>query len=190
MYNQTKKRRDFMLKTDNALALAIDFQERMMPVINDQEELTRRSAIFLRGCRILGVPVLVTQQYTRGLGETIPEVKEALGDFEPIEKITFSCYGNKEFRDKLEKTDKKDILVTGVEAHICVQQTVLDLLESGHTVYIIADCIGSRFENDRQISMRRMEQAGAILTTMESVLFEMMVSADHPGRKEISNLVK
>jgi len=179
-----------MLTTENTLTLAIDYQTRMMPSINDREELTRKTATLLEGCRILGVPIITTQQYTKGLGETIPEIKTALGEFEPIEKITFSCYRNQEFRTKLAETGKKNILVTGVEAHICVQQTVLDLLENGYTVYVIADCIGSRFETDRRYADKRMEQAGAIFTTTESVLFEMMISADHPRRKEITNLVK
>jgi len=179
-----------MLTTENTLTLVIDYQARMIPSIQDREELARKSAILIAGCRVLGVPIITTQQYTKGLGETIPEIKEALGEFEPVEKITFSCCGNKEFTELLAKTGKKNILVTGVEAHICVQQTVLDLLESGYSVYVIADCIGSRFGIDRQYAERRMEQAGAVFSTAESVLFEMMVGADHPRRKEISNLVK
>jgi len=179
-----------MLTAENSLALAIDFQARMMPAIYKHEELARRSAIFIEGCRILGVPIITTQQYTQGLGETIAEIKEALKEFEPIEKITFSCCNTDEFKEKLIKSGKKNILVTGVEAHICVQQTVLDLLDSGYSVFVIADCIGSRFEINRHYADRRMEQAGAVLTTLESVLFEIMVSADHPKRKEISNLVK
>jgi len=162
----------------------------MIPSIQDREELTRKSAVLITGCRILGVPIIPTQQYTKGLGETIPEIRDALGEFEPVEKFTFSCCGNKDFTELLAKTEIKNILVTGVEAHICVQQTVLDLLERGYSVFVIADCIGSRFSVDRQYSERRMEQAGAVFSTVESVLFEMMVSADHPRRKEISNLVK
>ncbi|MCL2201633.1 MAG: hydrolase [Oscillospiraceae bacterium] len=179
-----------MLTTENTLTLAIDFQERMMPSINDSEELTRKAAVFIEGCRTLGLPVLTTQQYTKGLGETIPEIKKALGDFEPIEKITFSCFGCEEFEDKLKKAARTNIFITGVETHICVQQTVLHLLERSYGVYILADCVGSRSEHDKHISLRRMEQAGAIVTTAESALFEMMVRADHPHRKAISNLVK
>jgi len=136
------------------------------------------------------VPLIVTQQYTKGLGETIPELSDAAGGAEPVEKITFSCCKNDDFRNKLAGINKKNIIVTGVEAHICVQQTVLDLLQGGYNVYILTDCIGSRRETDRLYAERRMEKAGAVLTTSESALFEMMVSADHPKRREISNLVK
>lgn len=179
-----------MFTTNNTLLLVIDFQERMMPSIRNHEELARKAAIFIKGCHMLGVPTLVTQQYTRGLGETIAELKVALNDFEPIEKISFSCFGCEEFVEKLNKSDRKNILVTGVEAHICVQQTVADLLTNNYNVYVIADCIGSRSEVDFNYSVLRMQSEGAIFTTAESALFEMMVHADHPKRKNISNLVK
>ena len=179
-----------MLTTENTLTLVIDFQDRMIPSISNNEEIVRKTAIFIEGCRILGVHIITTQQYTKGLGETIPQLKTALGDFKHVEKITFSCYGCEEFEAMLDEADKRCIFITGVESHICVQQTVLDLLEDDYAVYVLADCIGSRFENDFQYAIRRMEQAGAIITTAESALFEMMVRADHPKRKEVSNLVK
>ncbi|MCL2226887.1 MAG: isochorismatase family protein [Oscillospiraceae bacterium] len=179
-----------MLTTENTLALVIDFQDRMMPSISNHGELTRKSAMFIKGCRILGVPILTTQQYTKGLGETVSEIKDALVNFEPIEKLTFSCFGCDEFEAKLKNADKKNIFITGVEAHICVQQTVLHLLERSYCVYILADCIGARSDADKHYAERRMEKAGAIITTAESALFEMMIRADHPHRKDISSLVK
>jgi len=179
-----------MLKTDNTLTLVIDYQEKMMPSISDKEELLSKSAIFIEGCRILGVPILTTEQYTKGLGETVQEIKTALGNYQPIEKLTFSCFGCAEFKNSFEKANKKIVFITGVEAHICVLQTVLDLLKNSYTVYVIADCIGSRSGKDLSYAIRRMEQAGAIITTAESALFEMMVSASHPKRKDISSLVK
>jgi len=179
-----------MLSTENTLLLLIDFQVRLMPAISNHEELAEKTETMIRGCRLLDVPILTTQQYTKGLGDTLPALKDALGEFKEIEKITFSCCGNPEFNAKLKETGRKNIIVTGVEAHICVQQTVLDLLDNGYSVYVIADCIGSRYAKDLACAETRMQQAGAILTTMESVLFEFLVSADHPKRKEISNLVK
>ena len=179
-----------MLTTENTLTLVIDFQERMMPSIGDNEQLEKKAAIFLQGSAILGLPILCTQQYTKGLGETTDVIKDAIGNFSHIEKITFSCFGCDEFESKLAAADKKNIFITGVEAHICVQQTVLHLLERDYNVYVLADCVGSRYEQDKKIALRRMEKAGAIVTTAESALFEMMVAADHPKRKDISNLVK
>ena len=179
-----------MLTLENTLLLAIDFQERLMPVISNHEELTNKSKTLISGCRILDVPILTTQQYTKGLGETIAPLREALGEFEPIEKISFSCCGCLDFVAKLKETGKKDILISGIEAHVCVQQTVLDLLDSGYYVYVAADCISSRCDINRQYAEMRMRDAGAIITTMESALFELLKSADHPKRKEITNLVK
>ena len=179
-----------MLTTENSLTLVIDFQERMMPSIHDHKELLRKASVFVEGSGILGVPILTTQQYTRGLGETVPQLSSAIGDFEPIEKLSFSCFGCDEFEAKLKESGRTNIFITGVESHICVQQTVLHLLERNYAVYVLADCVGSRFENDKHYALRRMEKAGAVITTAESALFEMMVRADHPGRKEISNLVK
>jgi len=179
-----------MLQSNNALAVVIDFQEKMMPVIRNQDEIIKKSAIFIEGCRLLGVPILTTQQYTKGLGETVPEIKQALLDFEPIEKISFSCCGSEEFSTQLEEHDRDTVFILGVEAHICVQQTVLDLLEEDYDVRILADCIGSRYETDFHYAIKLMENVGAEITTAESALFAMMQRADHPRRKEISNLVK
>jgi len=179
-----------MLTTENTLTLVIDFQERMMPSIHEHKELLRKASIFIDGCRVLGVPTLTTQQYTKGLGETVAELKNVIDSFDPIEKLSFSCFGCDEFEEKLIKTRKTNIFITGVEAHICVQQTVLHLLEHNYTVYVLADCVGSRFDNDKHYALKRMENAGAVITTAESALFEMMIRADHPCRKEISNLVK
>ena len=179
-----------MFKIEDSLVLVIDFQARLTPFIYKYEELEKKAEIFIKGCRILDVPVLVMQQYTKGLGDTSPVLKDAFGEFEHIEKITFSSYGNAEFIQKLEASGKKNIVVTGIEAHVCVQQTVLDLLANGYNVYVLADCIGSRSETDKAYAEKRMRQAGAVLTTMESVLFELLIRADHPKRKDISNLVK
>lgn len=179
-----------MLQTESALLLLIDFQERLVPSIHNHEDLEKKTAAFIRGCRILDVPVLTMQQYTKGLGDTTDALKGALGKFKYIEKITFSCCGNAEFIDKLNASGKKNIIIAGVEAHICVQQTVLDLLSNGFNVYVVADCIGSRYERDYDFAIDRMRQEGAFVTTMESVLFEFLVRADHPNRNEISNLVK
>ena len=179
-----------MLTTENTLLLVIDCQEKMMPAMRGYEELEKKTGILVRGCRVLGVPILATQQYTKGLGDTLPSIKDAIGEFEPIEKMTFSCCGSDEFVNKLKETGMKNVLVTGVEAHICVQLTVMDLLENGYVAYVMADCIGSRSERDFAYAVERMRQAGAVITTTESVLFEFLKRADHPKRKEITSLVK
>ena len=179
-----------MFKIDDSLLIVVDCQERMMPAIHSNEKLLKRIELLIQGIRILEIPILTAQQYTKGLGDTSKILKNALGEFKHIEKIAFSCCGEPEFVKKLKSTNRENIIVCGVEAHVCVQQTVLDLIADGYNVYVIADCIGSRFENDRLYAEARMQSAGAVLTTAESVLFELLISADHPKRKEISQLVK
>ncbi|MCL2703317.1 MAG: hydrolase [Defluviitaleaceae bacterium] len=177
-----------MINQNDTLFLFIDLQERMMPAIHCQEEVIRKSCILARGARILDMPVLVTRQYPKGLGDTVPALAEALGEHDNTDKTAFSCLGDDNgFKDKL---TQKNIVIAGVETHICVQQTALELIENGYNVFLAADCCGSRTEVDRGFALCRMEQAGVTVSTMESLLFEIMRSADHPARKAIQALVK
>jgi len=178
-----------MLTPENTVLAVIDIQTRLTPTIYNQEALVPKTAACIAGCKLLGIPIVVLQQYTKGLGETVPALQDALGDFEPIDKITFSAYQNEEFVSKLTQSGKKNVIITGIEAHICVQLTVLELLQAGYSVYVAADCIGSRNNTDRLYAENRMAQAGAIITTLESILFELLVRADHPMRKEITKLI-
>ena len=179
-----------MLKVENTCLLVIDLQERLMPAISGKEDLLKNCAALIKGMKMLDVPILVTQQYTKGLGPTVPQIADALGDFEPIEKVTFSCLAEKTFRSKLHEVDKDYVVVIGAEAHICVMQTVLDLLDKEHhNVYLAVDCVGSRREMDKKFAIRRIEAYGAVVTTLECVLFELLHTAEHPRRKEIQALV-
>jgi Amidases related to nicotinamidase len=195
MENQVLK-----IKKEDAVLIGIDFQERLMPAMKNKEELELAAVKLIKGCRILGVPVIMTQQYTKGLGATIPSIASALTDplsedipaaeFVPIEKTSFSAMGEPSFVERLEKLGKKSVIIAGIEAHVCVQQTVIDLLEKGYHVFIANDCIASRSNNDKKYSQRRMGDTGAIGTTCESILFELLRGAKEPGFKQISALVK
>lgn len=179
------------MKKEDSVLLVIDFQEKLMPIMKDHETLGLTVAKLITGCRILGIPAIVTQQYSKGLGETVEVVRNAfLTGFEPVEKVTFSCCGEPAFTSALEATKKKTVLISGIESHICVQQTVLDLLSSGYEVFVINDCISSRNNTDKKYAQRRMGDAGAVGTTCESALFELCVSAKAPEFKAISALVK
>jgi nicotinamidase-related amidase len=188
-YNMIKR-----LKKDDAILVVIDFQEKLMPAMAGREEVEDKAARLIRGCRELGVPVVVTQQYTRGLGQTVPAVAEALGEFEPIEKVTFSCCSASEFNDALEELGgeqgRNSIIIIGCETHICVEQTALDLMGIGYNVFLVADGVQSRSCEHKEISLRRMEAAGAVVTNYESVLYEMLMSAKAPQFKAISAIVK
>ena len=188
------------LRREDAVLVGIDLQGRLMPVVKGGDELEAAAVKLVKGCRILGVPVIVTQQYTKGLGETVPAVAAALtepigeeigaAEFKPIEKTSFSAMGEPAFVEALEALGRKTVIIAGIEAHVCVQQTVLDLLEKGYTVFIANDCISSRSNTDKKYSQRRMGDAGAVGTTFESILFELLKGAREPGFKQISALVK
>lgn len=175
---------------DNTLFVVIDFQERLMPAMYDKEELEDKTVRLVKGMEALEIPKIVTQQYTKGIGETIPAVAEALGDFTPIDKTTFSCMRNDEFARELKEAGKENIVVCGIEAHICVLQTVLELMAEGYNVYVAVDCISSRSLNDKVWAAERMERAGAIVTTYEAVLYEILKDAKADGFKAVSAIVK
>ena len=179
-----------LINREDTVFIAIDYQEKLMPVMSGREELEDKVCRLAEGMKALGIPHIVTQQYTRGIGETIPSVAEALGEFEPIDKTSFSCMNNEEFCRQLKEIGRKTAVVCGIEAHICLQQTVLQLLDEGYTVYVPADCISSRSEMDRKWSGERMAQAGAIMTTYEAILYELLRDAKAPEFKAVSKIVK
>ena len=178
------------LNREDTLAVFIDFQEKLMPVMHHKEELQDKVCRLAKGLGVLGIPHVVTQQYTKGIGETVPEVAEAIGEFEAIDKTTFSCFGHVDFVNQMEIEAKSNIIVCGIEAHICVQQTVEQLLEEGYNVYIPVDCISSRSQNDFLWATERMEKAGAVMTTYESILYELLKDSKAEGFREISKIVK
>ena len=180
---------------EEAAALLIDVQERLFPHMQAREELERSLLTLIRGLGILEVPLLVTQQYTRGLGETIPSLREVLGwqAAEPsphLEKRAFSCCDEPDFAAALAGLGRRRVIVAGIEAHVCVLQTVVDLLAGGYTPVVAADCVSSRRAADRDTALRRMEAEGALLTTCESILFELTRSSAAQTFRAISQLVK
>lgn len=179
-----------MFKKDDSLLIAIDYQEKLLPAIAENERVTERSARLISCMRVLDIPVLVTQQYTKGLGETVEMISSALGEFEPIEKTTFSCMRTDGFRKAFLSAGRKTVAVCGVEAHICVQQTVLELLEEGYRVIVVSDCVGSRDGKDLEVSLSRMEKQGAVITTYEALVYELLGSSEAEGFREISKIVK
>ena len=179
-----------LINREDTIFIAIDFQEKLMPVMHDKEQLEDKVCRLAEGMKALEIPHIVTQQYTKGIGETIPGVAEAIGEFEPIDKTAFSCMNNEEFVAQLNDAGKKTAVVCGIEAHICLQQTVLQLLDEGYTVYVPVDCISSRSERDCLWSITRMGEAGAIITTYEAVLYELLGGSKAPEFKAISKIVK
>lgn len=178
------------LHINDTIALAIDFQERLMPVMREKEKLINNSYKLIKGLEILDIPVVYTQQYTKGLGMTISELIMEDHEFEYFEKIKYSCYADESIRDYVDLINKRNIILCGVESHICVLQTALDLKEAGYNVILVTDCIDSRKEIDKEMAVKRAIQEDIYVTTYESVLFELLGGADDSKFKEISNLIK
>lgn len=179
------------IKAEDTMALVIDFQERLIPVIYNNEKLLKNTEILLEGFNILEIPTIITQQYTKGLGMTVEEIKNIYhSDFEYLEKLTFSSYNDKNIKEIIDQQNKKNIIICGIEAHICVLQTVIDCKEAGYQVIVVEDCISSRKENDKAIALQRFQHEGVIITTYESILFELTRIAGNNKFKAISKLIK
>jgi nicotinamidase-related amidase len=176
-----------MSRDDSAL-LVVDVQEKLLPVIRDPSRVVWNVRRLIDGAKVLGIPVAATEQYPRGLGPTTQELCTRLAEIPG--KLTFSCGGCPEIFRRFRDAGCHKILVVGIEAHVCVQQTVLDLLSAGFRVYLAVDAVSSRFELDYQTALRRMDSAGATLTTTESALFEWCDEAGTPEFKQISALVR
>ncbi len=178
------------INKNEAVLVLVDYQERLMPAMAEKEALVENVVKLAKGCGIHEVPIIVTQQYTKGLGETVQTIREAVDNFNPIEKTSFSCYGEPGFVEALEKTGRKTVILAGIETHVCVLQTALDLVEHGYRVFLPADCVSSRKLSDKSYGEVRMGSIGVTITSCESVLFELTKDAKDEHFKAISNLVK
>ena len=173
-----------------ALAV-IDVQESFRPHIEDFDGLAARVARVVQAARLLGVPVIVTEQYPKGLGRTAAEVRAALPeDFEPLENTAFSSCGAGGFASKLEESGARQVLLCGIEAHVCVNQTAHDLLAGGYQVHLLTDCVSSRTAENRRVGVEKIMRAGAIPSSTETALFELMRDARHEQFKAIQKLIK
>ena len=175
-----------MLQAQASTLLVIDFQTRLTPAIEGASEAIANAQRLVRGAEILDVPTLYTEQYPKGLGHMVPELAPPAAAL--VEKTSFDSTRAPGFLDRLPETHS--IVVTGCEAHICVLQTVLGLIEAGRKVFVVADAVGSRKAQSKRFALQRMARAGAALVTTEMVLFEWVRDAKHPRFKEISALVK
>lgn len=175
---------------DQTAGLVIDIQERLFPFIHEHEIIARNTGILVRGLQVMNIPVILTEQYTKGLGPTIEPLRELFQPARPLEKMAFSCCDDLPFSEVLLKLNKKFIVIAGIESHVCVLQTTLDLLEENFVPVVAEDCVSSRRPNDKKMAMMRMRREGAIITTYESVLFELLRYSGTDEFRAISKLVK
>lgn len=179
-----------LLATDKAALLVIDMQERLFPMMHEKEKLLRNVIKLIKGVQVLEIPILLTEQYPKGLGLTLPEIKGLIPDIRPIEKMSFNCCDEAVFCQALAALNRKQVLIAGIEAHICVYQTATALSRAGYEVQVVGDCISSREIENKLVALSRMGAEGISPTTTEMALFELLKVAKGDKFKAISNIVK
>lgn len=179
-----------MLEIQNTCLVVVDVQGKLAQLMVDKESLFKNIRILIQAARILDIPILWCQQVPESLGPTVPEIAELLADEEPIDKACFSCCGQEQFTAEINGLGREQILLCGIEAHICVYQTAMDLMEGGLDTTIVADAVSSRTEQNRETALDRLSAEGANISSTEMVLFELIKTSKHPQFREIAKLVK
>ena len=178
-----------LTQTDTAIII-VDVQDKLTAVIHNRELLVANLSKLVRGARALGLPIIWVEQVPDRMGPTIPELRELLAGSTPIPKRTFSCAGDPAFMKALQNTGRRTVLLAGIETHVCIAQTATDLADAGYQVCVVADAVSSRTPENRQIGLDIVRQGGGSITGVESLLFRLLGSADHPAFKEILRIVK
>jgi nicotinamidase-related amidase len=183
-------RRTALLGREATALVVVDLQAKLVPAIHDRARILQNSALLLRLARILQIPTLLTSQYRKGLGPVLPEIQELAPEAPLLDKTSFGCFGDAGFTQALQSIDRRQLLVCGVEAHICVAQTVLAGLERGYTVHVVSDAVGARTAENRAIGLARMERQGAVLSSAEMAIYELLGRSDAPAFKEMLPYLK
>jgi nicotinamidase-related amidase len=180
------------LAAENCTLVVIDIQEKLLPPIFNKEQLVRNSQLLIRLAQILDIPVLVTTQYSKGLGATVREIADLLPQTEHMDKNEFSCFGSARFCSAVKSlpADRNTILVCGMEAHICVMQTVLTALDQGYLVHVAADAAGSRTELNWKLGLDRMRDAGAVISSTEMAMYELLRASGTSAFKQMLPYIK
>ncbi len=178
------------LESENSIFLIIDVQEKLVKML-EKDTIVKKATILSKVANILNIPTIVTEQYPKGLGSTIEGVKDSLpSNTSFIEKTSFSALNESQIAEKISSEGKKQIIICGIETHICVLQSAIDLINSGYEVFVVQDACASRNKYEFKLAIDRLKNSGAIITCVEMVLFELLKSAAHPNFKEIQALIK
>jgi isochorismate hydrolase len=180
----------FVLDKEDAVLLIVDIQERLAVVMKERERVVRNNLHLIELAKMISLPVVVTEQYPKGLGRTVSQLHAALPSYQPVEKTSFDCCGQPAFLAEIKKLNRKKIIVTGMETHICVLQTAIGLLQGGFLPHLVQDAICSRTEENWRTALEYMRDAGAIITCTETVLFQLLKVAGTEEFKKISQRIK
>jgi isochorismate hydrolase len=179
-----------MLEIQQCCLTVVDVQGKLAQLMHDREALFKNVQILVQAAKILDIPILWCQQCPDALGPTIPEIAQLLAGNEPINKAAFSCCGEEQFNTKLKEIERKQVLLCGIETHVCIYQTAVDILRQDFHVEVIADAVSSRALENKQIAINRLAAEGAKITCTETALFELLKTAEHPQFKQVARLVK
>lgn len=179
-----------MINVEDTVFLFIDIQEKLVNMLKNSEELAANNEILVKTASVLNLPVIVTEQYPKGLGKTVFSIQKYLKSENIFEKTSFSAVANTQLMAKLRDYNPKNIVITGIESHICVYQTALELLNNGYNVYIVKNAVSSRNSKDYKTALQLLRDFGARLTCVETVVFELLKTSKHPNFKEIQALIK
>ena len=179
-----------MIDLKNCCLVVVDVQGKLAQLMYDNQTLFKNIEILIKAARALSIPVIWCQQVPEALGPTIPQIAEFLSGDQPINKSSFSCCGDEQFIDRLNTLNRSNIILCGIETHVCIYQTALDLLAKGKHVTVVADAVSSRTLENKQLALNRMKLKGVDISSVEMTLFELLGTAKHPQFRDIAKLVK
>ncbi len=180
----------FFLDRDDSVLVVVDIQERLARVMEERETVVNNCLHLIELATLHSIPVVLTEQYPKGLGPTLPEIADALGDTGPVEKITFSCCGEAGFLEKIRSSERRKVILTGMETHVCVLQTALDLMKDGYTVHMVEDAVTSRRKENKETALRFLRDAGCVVTCTETVLFQILERAGTDEFRAIARRIR
>jgi nicotinamidase-related amidase len=179
-----------MLALENTVLVVVDIQGKLWNIMHEKELLLENARKLVSGVKVLGIPIILTEQNPKGLGPTLPELTQLIPEVPPLPKFSFSCCQNEGFHRSINDLNRRQVLICGIESHICVYQTTLELMNSGYEVQVVADVVSSRVVRNRDVALSRMQSEGAKLTVVEMVLYELLGTAESPQFKEMLKVVK
>jgi nicotinamidase-related amidase len=180
----------YFLDREDAVLLIVDVQERLAAVMKERDKVVNNCLHLIELAKMINIPVVVTEQYPKGLGRTVPEIQSAVPQYRPVEKITFNCCGEQNFPPEIKRLNRKKIILTGMETHVCVLQTATGLLQEGFILHVPRDAVCSRTDENRRAGLDFMRDAGAVITSTETALFQLMKVAGTEEFKKISQRIK
>ena len=179
-----------MLEIKKSSLVVVDVQGKLANLMDNKEPLFANVEILIKAAKALEIPILWCQQNPKGLGPTLPQIAELLADSEPIDKFSFSCCGDENFTEQLKNSRRKQIILCGIETHVCIYQTAMDLLDRDYEVNLVADAVSSRSAENKHIALQRLSADGAYLSSTEMTIFELLKTAKHPKFKELAKLIR